>query len=212
MNLPDQKQMWEKKHAAGKHDHLISEHSTLAETIAKKLPAGSTLLELGCGVGRDAAFFAGQGFNVIATDFAESVITKNKTTFANTSAVFEIVDMQQPLPFADASFNCVYAYFSLHYYTEEVTQDIFEEITRILKPEGLFAFACKSYDEVRMNNAKIVAKDVYVDQSGHALHAFSVGYVKELVGDHFAVVLLEEKTETYNSRESSVVSFIGIKK
>jgi len=207
--IPDQLPIWARKHAAGEHELTRGNHSMLAEQLVSNLPKHATVLELGCGAGGDAGYFAEQGLTVLATDFSETIINKNKEFFSHQSLRFETVDMQQPLPYRNDTFEAVYAYLSLHYYTDELTFKIFAEINRVLKPNGLLAFSCKSNDSVRMENATIVAEDVYVDKKGHALHVFTTTYVRGLTGGLFSVVMLEEKVQDYLGRNSTQVNFIG---
>lgn len=212
MNIPEQKPMWNAKHAAKSHDFMRGEHSLLAVRLAALLPANARILELGCGVGRDAEYFATQGYRVVATDFSEEVIEQNKALSGSNTISYSVLDMQEPLPYDSGAFDAVYAYLSLHYYTKEQTEAIIAEIHRVLKPSGILAFACKSYDSVRIDNASMVAPDVYVDKSGHALHVFTVDYTKQLTENLFSKNILEEKQETYMGRDSLVVTYLGTKK
>lgn len=50
----------------------------LHDFLAAGLKPGGRLLELGCGSGRDAAFMAGRGFRVVATDGCASMIEQAK--------------------------------------------------------------------------------------------------------------------------------------
>jgi SAM-dependent methyltransferase len=48
--------------------------SAWAEELARELPAGSRILELGCGLGGDARHFSGQGHHVVAVDYSRPAI------------------------------------------------------------------------------------------------------------------------------------------
>ena len=51
-----------------------SRPSALAQEWAAGLPTGSRILELGCGLGADARYFAGQGHHVLAVDYSRPAI------------------------------------------------------------------------------------------------------------------------------------------
>jgi ubiquinone/menaquinone biosynthesis C-methylase UbiE len=142
--IPDQKAVWEKKHGSDEHEKLRDTPSSFAPIAEKYFPRGAKIVELGCGVGRESAYFAKHGFEVVASDISENAITKNKEYFTKLNVVFTVLDMQKSLPYLDSSVDVVYANLSLHYYTDKVTREIFHEIWRVLKPGGMLAFACKS--------------------------------------------------------------------
>jgi SAM-dependent methyltransferase len=161
-------------------------------------------LELGCGVGRDALFFGSKGHTVLATDSSEVVVNQNKQLYDYHNVRFETLDMRQPLPY-ESEFDVVYSNLSLHYYTHENTREIIENIAKVLKEGGILAFSCKSKDEVRTKDAQLVEKDVFVDPKGHALHLFSMQYVRKLLDGLFEITHLDEVEEEYNGRVSSIV-------
>ena len=210
--IPDQRSMWERKHSAGVHDYFRDQPSDLAKITKKYLKKNSTILELGCGNGRDAAYLAKEGYKVLATDFSEAVIVKNKEIIKETENLrFSIVDLAQKLPFANQSFGAVFANLSLHYFTNKKTREILAEVARVLKSGGVLVFACKKIDSVRTGNATEVEKDLFVDKKGHALHAFTEDYVLEVLRNNFAVELLEDREEEYCGWTSTVVYCIARK-
>jgi SAM-dependent methyltransferase len=51
---------------------------TLWDTVARELPDGGRLLDLGCGTGLDAAEFAGRGYRVLATDWSPRMVERTR--------------------------------------------------------------------------------------------------------------------------------------
>ena len=210
--IPDQKAMWESKHGAGHHDYFRDQPSDLAKLAKKYLQKNSSVLELGCGNGRDSAYLTKEGFKVLATDFSEAVIIKNKEIIKETENLsFSVVDLAEKLPFNYQSFDAVFANLSLHYFSDTTTREIIAEITRVLKSGGVLMFACKKIDSVRTNNATEVEKDLFVDKKGHALHAFTEDYVKDILVDNFSIELLEDCEEEYCGWSSTVVYCVARK-
>jgi SAM-dependent methyltransferase len=209
--IPDQKVVWDKKHSAGDHEKLRHVPSPLANLAEPYFPRQSYILELGCGVGRDAEFFAQKSHKVLATDGSEVVIKQNQGYLASAGIEFEILDMQDPLPYQDGSFDVVYANLSLHYYSHDKTREIMKQIARVLKITGLIAFACKSTDDFHHGNGEEVEENIFVSPKGHVRHLFSVGYTKQLLEVLFDIQYLDKIEEEYNGQHSNIVRCVAKK-
>lgn len=205
--IPDQRPVWDKKHSAGDHEMLRDIPSPLAEIAEPYFSHNSYILELGCGVGRDAVLFAQRGHQVLATDGSEIVIRQNQRCLPK-NVRSEVLDMRKILPYEANSFDVVYANLSLHYYSHRKTQQIFQEIARVLKSGGVFAFACKSFDNLHSEGIEL-EKDVFASPSGATIHLFSIHYAKELLGKVFQERYLDEVEEEYNGRYSKIVRCIA---
>jgi len=209
--IPDQKPVWERKHAAHEHENLRHLPSPLAELIEPKLPPHSNILELGCGVGRDAVFFTSKGHDVIATDSSETVIKQDQEHFPDTGVEFGVLDMREPLPYKSETFDVIYSNLALHYYSHKQTREIVEEIAGKLKSNGLLVFACKSVDDFHHGNGMEVEKNIFVSKSGHVRHLFSITYTKQLLEGLYDIDLLDVIEEEYNGKKSNLVRCIASK-
>lgn len=145
--IPDQRAMWERKFGAGEHDEYRKQPSDFARVALGLIPAGSTVLELGCGVGVDADFFAQNGHEVTATDFSKVVIEQNKAKYNKPNLEFEALDLEAELPYEQGRFDVIFAQLSLHYWTPDITAEIFERMHRVLRAGGLLLFSCKGTDD-----------------------------------------------------------------
>ncbi len=94
----------------------------------------TTVLDLGCGTGNDTSYLTEKGFKVLACDYSEVALDKIKNSFDNVET--KLLDISQPLPFADNSFDLIVADLSLHYFDEKTTMSIMQEIKRILNTNG----------------------------------------------------------------------------
>ncbi len=207
--MNDQKQHWNKKHLQGDVDHYVEEKSNFANEVLKIIKPQSKILELGCGVGNDAALFAKAGYKVTATDFSEIAIKKNQSRYKNIqNLTFEILDLNYPLRFVDKEFNVVYAMLSLHYFTDEKTKKIFKEIFRILKQDGLLCFVCKSTNDHLFGKGFELEKDMF-ENEGHIRHFFSRGYVKDCLDGKFEILKLEEGEEKFYSIKAAFIKVIA---
>ncbi|HEY1645646.1 MAG TPA: class I SAM-dependent methyltransferase [Candidatus Saccharimonadales bacterium] len=208
-SIPDQKPVWDSKHAAGVHEKLRHQPSPLGELAEQYFADGSQILELGCGVGRDAEYFTKCGHSVIATDSSEVVIEQDRHHFADTGIKFEVLDMRDALPYPDNRFDVVFANLSIHYFSHEDTNRIVKNIQGVLKVGGLLVFACKSVENLELGNGEEVEEDVFVSDSGHVRHLFSEPYTRTLLNGLFQIEYLDVIDEDYNGEESSILRCVA---
>lgn len=98
------------------------------------------LLEIGCGEGRDAVFFARNGYDVTAYDIAPAGVRKTELLAAShgvpVTAFCE--DMLQFQP--KEEYDIVYSSRCMQYLTPAVRQEFFDRYKKRTKPGGLHAF------------------------------------------------------------------------
>jgi SAM-dependent methyltransferase len=208
-DIPDQIPVWDAKHEAGDHEKLRHQPSPLAELSVQYFPDNSQVLELGCGVGRDAEFFTSRGHSVIATDASEVVIKQDRHYLADSGIEFEVLDMRNALPYPEDRFDVVFANLSLHYYSHDATKGIVNNIKEVLKVGGLLVFACKSVENLELGNGEEVEKDIFVSASGHVRHLFSMPYTRTLLSHLFEIEHLDVIDEVYNGQESSILRCVA---
>jgi ubiquinone/menaquinone biosynthesis C-methylase UbiE len=209
--MSDQKDMWNKNHADNVHASMVGNPQKYAEEVAPFIKPGMRLLELGCGVGSDATYFASLGAEVTATDFSDVVIEQDNARDSKPNPIFQVADITQPLSFSENTFDVVYAHLSLHYYNEAVTSDVFKEIARVLMPGGMLFFSCKSVHDPLYGQGDEVEPGVF-DRNGHLRHFFSVDYTKTLLVPDFEAVKINEVEGQYDGFTSAFVQVWAKKK
>jgi len=101
-----------------------------------------TILDLGCGTGRDSFHLAGSGVRVIGLDAARSgLLLAQKRVSLSQNVPLWVESDSRILPFPDVVFDGVYSFGLLHEFVGEnaktaVTQ-MMNEIYRVLKPLGM---------------------------------------------------------------------------
>jgi ubiquinone/menaquinone biosynthesis C-methylase UbiE len=111
---------------------------------------GRTVLDVGCGAGVDLARFAKGGAEVTGVDVSTSAIDLARTNFAQQGlrGRFDVANGEQ-LPFADNSFDLVFAHGVVQYTAHP--QRLVDECRRVLKPGGEAIF--QVYNRVSWLNA-----------------------------------------------------------
>jgi SAM-dependent methyltransferase len=96
---------------------------------------GLSVLEIGCGLGTDAAQFAKAGARYTGVDLTEAAIDLARRRFeiSGLRGKFRVADAEN-LDFADDSFDRVYSHGVLHH-TPDIARAV-AEIHRVLKPGG----------------------------------------------------------------------------
>ncbi|MBD2503275.1 methyltransferase domain-containing protein [Anabaena azotica FACHB-119] len=96
---------------------------------------GKTLLDIGCGDGTDAAYFASQGAIVTGIDPCENFITSAKEKTPDGQF---IIATGENLPFADQSFDIVVSKYVLQ--ISPNLSGTLEEIARVIKVGGILLY------------------------------------------------------------------------
>ena len=124
-------------------DNNVTEGSPFAKFVANRLPPQSTIVEIGCGTGRDAVFFAEHGHTVFGADRADEGVKRASAAASGrgVQAHFSVVDASNRDELAAFVHNVpvsaqgvVYMRFFLHSIPLEVQELIFDEISRL--PSG----------------------------------------------------------------------------
>ena len=97
---------------------------------------GLNILDLACGSGVYALWFAERGAKVTGLDLSEKMIALATESAAKTEvdAEFRVADMTRQIPFEAQSFDLVFTATALHY-VEDLAATM-REIARVLKPGG----------------------------------------------------------------------------
>lgn len=113
--------------------HSGEAHSHQLDAFLDRLPAGSAVLELGCGGGRDADHIRKRGFAVDATDAVPALVKRANEAFALGARVMAFHELE-----AEAAYAGVWAHASLLHCPRADLPDVLTRIHRALLPEGRF--------------------------------------------------------------------------
>ncbi|MDO8561294.1 MAG: class I SAM-dependent methyltransferase [bacterium] len=164
-----------------------------------------TLLDLGCGDGRDSRYFAGKGLRVSALDFSRSGIENLKSLHPAIKTY--LADIRR-LKFKRDSFDIIYAHLSLHYFNDKETTEIFKNLYRLLKKGGLIFVKCKSTDDALSGKGKKIGPDMYHKE--HLRHFFSKEYMTGKL-KKFKILKLRKTSSVYHTYKSSFIEATATK-
>jgi ubiquinone/menaquinone biosynthesis C-methylase UbiE len=99
-----------------------------------------SILELGCGTGKNTAFLAELGRRVLALDFSEGMLNQARRKVAARHVSFSLADLTRPWPSANQSADLVVCNLVLEHIAE--LPFVFSEAARVLTAGGKF-FICE---------------------------------------------------------------------
>ena len=100
------------------------------------LPAGASLLDLGCGGGRDADDLARRGYRVVGLDRTSALLLAGRRRYR----VLPLVRADlRDLPFQAMSFDGLWAAASLMHLPKPEARRILADLCKLVRPGGLFA-------------------------------------------------------------------------
>lgn len=114
--------------------------SGLIHKFTTMIPPASTILDAGCGVGRDLEIFSGAGFNTIGLDLCQNMVELARQHSPNSQIIHG--DMRN-IPLPSDSVDGVWACASLVHLAFQDTIVAIREIARVVRPGGLIFISVK---------------------------------------------------------------------
>jgi len=126
------------------------------------------VLDLGCGNGRHAVYFAREGFQAAGIDLSPQAVewARDWAQRENLDIDFRVAGIEQN-PFEDGSFDAVVSHGVLDHVPMETARKAAEEVRRVLKPGGLFYCDLRCADDFEYGIGEQVAPNTFVVSSGY---------------------------------------------
>ena len=132
-------------------------HELVSWSGLNKLPKGSRVLDVGCGIGGSSRILANDyGFDVVGISISQEQIKRaNELTINNNSCRFEVMNALD-LKFPKGSFDGVW---SVEAGPHIVDKQLFaDEMLRVLRPGGVLAIADWNQRDSKMNQLNFLEK------------------------------------------------------
>lgn len=205
---------WDSKHLEAEELKKLKNPSKFVRWSIKYFPKSTYILELGAGTGRDAHFLIRKGFKVLATDFSKVALEYAlKTVNSRNKSKINILqfDLSNQFPFPNESFDVVYANLAIQYFTKKITQQIFDEIFRVLKPTGCIAVLVNSISDPEYGQGKKIEEDFFEISPGRPKRYFSISSLKPFTIKFKKIVLDNKGSDPKRNNKGNLIRFIGKK-
>lgn len=195
----DQREHWESIYR-NSPDRFGFEPSIIAQVALRMFQdeGAKTILELGCGQGRDTLLFLAKGIEVIGLDYSPTCLTQLKER-ATTHQLEHLVDLRMcdiregihlPNHSVDGCFS--HMFFTMRLEESELST-IFREVLRVLKPGGLNIYSVRNVNDPHFQNGRHIEEDMW-EMNGFGVHYFSIDKVKRLASG-YKILSVEEFEE-----------------
>ncbi len=183
--LRRQREHWDQTFAA--HPDMYGTEPSVPARAAADLyraEGAKAILELGAGQGRDALFFARQGFRVQALDVSADATAAIavKVVAAGLGPALTVLrhDARESLPFSAGTFDACYAHMLLCMaLTTAEIERLVGEVWRVLRPGGLFVYTVRSTADAHYR-AGLARGDEMYEHGGFIVHFFTRALVERL--------------------------------
>lgn len=149
----------------------------------------SSILEIGCGTGKNTSFLSQIGQSVQAVDFSQGMIEKAREKVQAENVKFSIMDITKKWRFEDDSFDLVVCNLVLEH-IEDISF-VFSEASRVLESKGRFFInelhPFRQYEGKKARYQKN-GEEIEVDAFVHNISDF----LKIAIANGFALVKLNE--------------------
>ncbi len=173
---------------------LIQKKLTLDKyEVRKKV---DRVLDLGCGNGRHAMYFAKQGIKASGIDISEQAIAwaKEWSKSEGLEVDFRVGSIAE-LPYDDGTFDAVVTHGVLDHVPMSLATKAAQEVRRVLKTGGLFYCDLRSSEDYEFGVGEEVAKNEFIVSEGYeqglVQHFFSEPEIKNLFEGLFRVIYSE---------------------
>ena len=145
---------------------LAEDHpSPFALFVRGNLSEGETLIDLGCGNGRDALYFCRSGLGVTAIDQSETGIAMIQDAGQEN---LECIcgDITKTSSHCDGLYNNAYSRFVIHALTEEQQHDFIKEVHKVLGSGGRFWIEVRGVQDTLYGKGEPSGRNAFV-HDGH---------------------------------------------
>jgi SAM-dependent methyltransferase len=171
-----------------------------------RIVQGMTVLDAGCGGGRNLTYLIRRGFDIWGTDRDEKALASARANAATLAPSLPAdrfrVEPLEKMSFADASFDVVISSAVLHFAADEAQWDaMVREMFRVLKPGGLF-FARLATDIGHETRVKPLGGRRYIMPDGDERFLVDEAYVMAATARHGATLVDPLKTSVVQNTRS----------
>jgi malonyl-CoA O-methyltransferase len=148
-----------------------------------------SILEIGCGTGKNTSFLSRIGQNVRAVDFSQGMIARAREKVQDGNVHFSLMDITRRWELENGSFDLIVCCLVLEHI--ENLSHVFSEAVRVLRPGGFFFIdELHPFRQYEGTKARFYRSDEKIEVDAFVHHVSD--FLKAAQGNHFSLVSLEE--------------------
>lgn len=140
----------------------IKNPSLFAQAVGENMEKTKSVLDLGCGNGRDSVYFAKLGLNVTAIDASDAAVRQLKEEHGEDRIRFVCDDFVSSSDIYAYQYDYVYSRFTLHAINEQQETEVLNNIYNALENGGLFFIEVRSVNDELYGMGEEVGEDSYI--------------------------------------------------
>ncbi|QUE32430.1 class I SAM-dependent methyltransferase [Francisella philomiragia] len=113
--------------------------SDLYKRLDQYVVSSESILDIGCGSGRDAFYFANKGIKVTAIDFSKNIINEAKRINNHSNIEYIVADVKNYN--TDEKYDLIWANASLLHLEKDKLGEVLKNIKKMLSTKGCF-YSC----------------------------------------------------------------------
>lgn len=188
------------------------EPSPFAKYVATLIDSGKNMVELGCGNGRDAKYFASLGINVLAIDMSSAAIDSlNNQNIENAKFVcgdFVNIDYHKP-----NTYDYVYSRFTIHSINHNQQRMLLQNMFTALKSNGKFFIEVRGVNDTLFGKGEALERNAFFYDNHYRRFIVFDEILKEMQENGFRIEYAKESTgfAPYGNDDPCVIRIVAVK-
>ena len=167
--------------------------SLFAEFALKWLRKGSSIVDVGCGNGRDSLFFARKGMDVVGIDASSTAIDMlNELHHPNLN--FICGDFITDKRIFSKRYDCFYSRFTIHAISAKQQNIFLDNVSESLNDNGMLMIEVRGIHDPKFGKGKYVERNAYLLDGHYRRFIVMEEILQELISKGFKIKYAEENT------------------
>ena len=186
--------------------------SPFARYVSTLVEPGKTLVDLGCGNGRDAVYFAGLGLNVVAMDLSASAIHMLEEQHVP-NARFFCGDFISHSAHQPCVYDYAYSRFTIHAINQKQESLLLQTMFQALRPGGKFFIEVRSVHDPLYGKGQPVERNAFFYDNHYRRFIVLNELTRSLEQCGFRVEYAKEQTgfAPYGNDDPPVIRVVAVK-
>lgn len=196
-----------------KNKKVHMEPTPFAKDMLAHMTSEGSIIEIGCGNGRDSVFFAENGLNVIAIDAAKYAIESLKNEYSSDNILFVCDDFVKSKTLFQRQYDYCYSRFTIHAINYKQEMALIQNVRQALKSGGKFFIEVRGIHDTLYGKGKKVGRNEYIYNDHYRRFIVCEELKEDLEKNGFIIKYAEEKEgfAPYKNEDPKVIRVIAEK-